>query len=84
MSPQLKIAFVRGLISAVVNAGTVFFTGLAVGAGTTGKISAGVLTVAGISAGGVFFSTLALRFAAEGLIDQSAAAPPPPLPKVNA
>jgi len=76
MSDQLKAALTRGVLGGLVNAGSTFFAGLAAGAGTTGSVNHVVLIVAGIGAGAAFFSTLAVRFAAEGLIDTQAAKAP--------
>lgn len=73
MSQQLQVALVRAILGGVIKAGTVFFSVLAAGAGTTGSISHSVLVIAAIGAGGAFFAELVVRFGAEGLIDTAAA-----------
>jgi hypothetical protein len=73
LSQQLQAALFRSLLGGVVLAGGAFFgtlTGdLAQGQGIGGTQLLG----AGIATGFVFFTNLAVRFAAEGLIDSAAA-----------
>ena len=62
----MVIAWERAAATAVITAGAVFFASLQAGA---------PLKVAGIAAGASFFATLAVRGAAEGVIDTVAASP---------
>lgn len=64
MSDAFKTALVRGLIGAVIFAGSAAFSQLATGAS---------LRAAGIAAGVAFFGYLILRSGVEGYIDTQAA-----------
>lgn len=59
----LKAALLRGVIIAVISAGTALFA----------TWPASDLQTASISAGAVFFTTLAARFGGEGYVDQGSA-----------
>jgi hypothetical protein len=69
VSDAYKSALVRGLVTALVTAGAVFFATWAQGQ---------PVKVAAIAAGAAAFSTLVVRFGAEGTIDTQAAKPPVP------
>lgn len=64
MTPELKIALIRGLISAALVGGVTFFS-LAANTKDTWTLL--------IGAGGAAFSVLASRFGAEGFYDSSMA-----------
>jgi hypothetical protein len=69
MSDAYRSALLRGVITAVVTGGSVFFATWAQGQPAR---------VAGIAAGAAAFSTLVVRFGAEGTIDTQAAKPSAP------
>jgi hypothetical protein len=68
MSQQFQTALVRGVIGAVIFAGSAFFGQLATGSG---------YKAAGVAAGVAFFGYLILRSGIEGYIDTQAAQQPP-------
>lgn len=62
MTHEFQIAFIRGVITAIITAGSAFFTALAA------DVSA---EKAGITAGAAAFAVLVARFGAEGGYDSS-------------